>query len=101
MVIENLQTNKSKEMAITKNIISQLLSYASKNEVVYQFCGELIAVSNNTEKENKKTLSGYFRRANGVNVYTKHDRWVNDGWPELLTGQLMMIFCSFLMALEC
>ena len=35
------------------------------------------------EKENKETLLGYFRRANRVEVYTKHDRWAKDGWPEL------------------
>ncbi len=70
-------------MSITKNIISQLLNYVMNNEVVYQFCGELMEVSNDTEKENKETLLGYFRRANRVEVYTKQDRWAKDGWPEL------------------
>ena len=40
-------------------------------------------VSNDTEKENKETLLGYFRRANRVEVYTKHDRLAKDGRPEL------------------
>lgn len=60
-----------------------LRTYIESNEVVYQFCGELMEVSNDTEKENKETLLGYFRRANRVEVYTKHDSWAKDGWPEL------------------
>lgn len=60
-----------------------LQAYVEANEVVYQFCGELMEVSNDTEKENKETLLGYFHRANRVEVYTKHDRWAKEGWPEL------------------
>ena len=60
-----------------------LRTYVEANEVVQQFCGELMKVSNDTEKENKETLLGYFRRANRVEVYTKHDRWAKDGWSEL------------------
>lgn len=41
-------------------------------------------VSNDIEKENKETLLGYFRRANRVEVYTKHDAFVKNGWPELI-----------------
>lgn len=51
-----------------------LQAYVEANEVVYQFCGELMEVSNGTEKENKETLLDYFRRANRVELYTKHDR---------------------------
>lgn len=61
-----------------------LRKYVEFHEVVYQFCGELMEVSNDTEKENKETLLGYFRRANRVEVYTKHDRWANDGCPKLV-----------------
>ena len=64
-------------------IVNILRRYIKQNEVVYQFCGELMEVSNETEKEHKETLLGYFRRANSVEVYTKHDRWAKDGWPEL------------------
>ena len=60
-----------------------LQAYVEANEVVYQFYGELMQVSNSTEKENKETLLDYFRRANRVELYTKHDRWAKDGWPEL------------------
>ena len=60
-----------------------LQAYVEANEVVYQFCGELMEVSNDTEKENKEALLDYFRRANRVELYTKHDRWAKDGWPEL------------------
>lgn len=64
-------------------IVNILRRYVEQNEVVYQFCGELVEVSNATEKENKETLLGYFRSANRVEVYTKLDRWAKDGWPEL------------------
>lgn len=69
---------------MTTNITANILqTYVENNEVVYQFCGELMEVSNDTEKENKVTLLGYFRRANRVEVYSKQDRWAKDGWPEL------------------
>lgn len=69
---------------MTTNITADILQkYVEANEVVYQFCGELMEVSNDMEKENKETLLGYFRRANRVEVYTKHDSWAKDGWPEL------------------
>lgn len=61
-----------------------LRTYIESNEVVYQFCGELMSVSNDTEKENKETLLGYFYKAHRVEVYTKQDRWAQDGWPELV-----------------
>lgn len=63
--------------------IQSLLNYVESNEVVYKFCGELMEVSNDTEKENKETLLGYFRRANRVEVYDKHNSFVKDGWAEL------------------
>lgn len=63
--------------------IQSLLNYVESNEVVYQFCGELMEVSNDTEKKNKETLLGYFRRANRVEVYDKHNSFVKDGWAEL------------------
>lgn len=88
-------------MTIVNNIVSLLLNYVANNEVVYQFCGELMEVSNDAEKENKETLLGYFRRADRVEIYTKHDSWAKDGWPELQNGQRTMMFSSCLMALEC
>lgn len=69
---------------MTTNITADALrTYIETNEVVYQFCDALMEVSNDTEKENKETLLGYFRRANRVEVYSKHDSWAKDGWPEL------------------
>lgn len=65
---------------ITKDTLRE---YVKENEVVYQFCGELMEVSNDIEKENKETLLGYFRRANCVEVYTKHDSLAKKGWTEL------------------
>lgn len=70
-------------MGVAKNIISQLLNHVTNNEMVYQFCGELMNISNETEKENKKTLLGYFRRAKRMEVHTKQERLAKDGWPEL------------------
>ena len=70
-------------MKSVDNMKEILLNYIKNNEVVYQFCGELMEVSNDTEKENKETLLGYFRGANRVEVYTKHDSWAKEGWPEL------------------
>ena len=66
------------------NITADILQkYVETNEVVFQFCGELVEVSNDTEKENKEALIRYLRRANRVEVYTKQDRWAKDGWSEL------------------
>lgn len=64
-------------------IVNILRRYIEQNEVVYQFCGELMEVSNDKEKENKETLLGYFRRANRVEIYTKHDSFVANNWTEL------------------
>lgn len=65
-------------------IVNILRRYIEQNEVVYQFCGELMEVFNDTEKASKKTLLEYFRRVNCVEVYTKHDSWAKEGWPELV-----------------
>ena len=44
------------------NITADILQkYVETNEVVLQFCGELVEVSNDTEKENKETLIRYLR----------------------------------------
>lgn len=52
-----------------KNITADVLrKYIETNEVVYKSCGELMEVSNDTEKENKDTLLGYFCRANRVEI---------------------------------
>ena len=66
------------------NITADILQkYVEANEVVFQFCVELVEVSNDTEKENKETLLRYLRRGDCVEVYTKQDRWAKDGWSEL------------------
>lgn len=64
-------------------IVNILRRYIEQNEVVYQFCGELMEVSNDKEKVNKETLLGYFRGANRVEIYTKHDSVVANNWTEL------------------
>ena len=66
------------------NITADILQkYVETNKAVFQFCGELVEVSNDTEKENKETLLRYLRRGDRVEVYTKQDRWAKDGWSEL------------------
>ena len=63
--------------------IEKLYNYVSNNEVVYQFCDELMEVANESEKENKAKLLGYYPKVNRVEVYTKQDRFVADNWEEL------------------
>lgn len=85
-------------------IVNILRRYIEQNEVVYQFCGEFMEVLNKSEKENKETLLGYFSRANRVEVYTKHDRWAKDGWPELAdwaTGDDALFFLDGVEVLIC
>ena len=53
-------------MSITKNIISQLLNYVMNNELVYQFCCELMDVFYDNEKENKEALLSYLSRAKRI-----------------------------------
>ena len=71
---------KNMKINITADILQK---HIETNEVVYQFCGELMEVSNDKEKENKETLLGYFRGVNRVEIYTKHDSFVANNWTEL------------------
>ena len=71
-------------MSVIKNIISQLLNYVMNNEVVYQFCGELMDVFYDNEKENKAALLSYLSRAKRIEVYDKHNAFEQDGWTELV-----------------
>ena len=45
-------------MKLTTDIKEKLHYYINNKEVVYQSCGELVEVSNDTKKENKDTLLG-------------------------------------------
>ena len=71
-------------MITIKNLVSQLLNYVTNNEVVYQFCGELMEVSNDNEKENKAALLSYLSRANRIVVYDKHNDFLKEHWSELV-----------------
>ena len=71
-------------MITINNLVSQLLNYVTNNEVVYQFCGELMEVSNDNEKENKAALLSYLSRAKRIEVYDKHNAFEQDGWTELV-----------------
>ena len=70
-------------MKLTTDIKEKLQYYISNNEVVWQFCGDLVEVSNDTEKENKEALLGYCRTANRIEVYDKHNSFVKEGWSDL------------------
>lgn len=70
-------------MITINNLVSQLLNYVTNNEVVYQFCGELMEVSNDNEKENKAALLSYLSRANRIVVYDKHNDFLKEHWSEL------------------
>ena len=52
---------KQRNIMITNITADILQKYVETNEVVFQFCGELVEVSNDTEKENKETLIRYLR----------------------------------------
>lgn len=83
-------------MSITKNIISQLLHYVMNNEVVYQFCGELMEVFYDNEKENKATLLSYLSRAKRIEVYDKlmlSSRTVGQSW--LIDRPMMMYYFCY------
>lgn len=68
---------------IKNNTANILHTYVENNEVVYQCCGELMEISNDTEKENKKALLGYLGGDNRVVNYTEHGSFVREGWAEL------------------
>lgn len=63
--------------------VEMFQGYIEGNEMIYQFYCEFMEVSSDIEKENKEEHLGYFRRANRMEVYTKHDRWAIGSWPEL------------------
>ena len=54
------------------------------NEVVYQFCGELMDVFYDNEKENKTALLSYLIRAKRIEVYDKHNDFLKEHWSELV-----------------
>lgn len=74
---------KNKSMKLITDIKENLQYYINHNEAVYQFCGELIEVSNETMQKNKNALLDSFNRANLIEMYGKHTSFVKDGWPEL------------------
>ena len=53
------------------------------NEVVYQFCGELMEVFYDNEKENKTALLSYLSRAKRIEV-DKHNDFLKEHWSELV-----------------
>ena len=65
-------------------IVDKLQKYVQNNEVVWQFCGDLVEVANDNEKENKDKLLGYFNKANCIEVYDKYNSFIKDGWSELV-----------------
>ena len=71
-------------MKLIKDIKEKLQYYINNNKVVYQFCGELVEISNETMLKNKNALLDFFNRANLIEMYGKHNSFVKNGWPELI-----------------
>lgn len=74
---------KNKSMKLITDIKKKLQYYINNNEVVYQFCGELVEVSNETMLKKKNALLDSFKRVNLIEMYGKHNSFLKDGWPEL------------------
>lgn len=70
-------------MKLITDIKEKLQYYINNNEVVYQFCGELVEVSNETMQKNKNALLDSFKRVNLVKIYNKHNSFAKNGCPEL------------------
>lgn len=70
-------------MKLITDIKEKLQYYINNNEVVYQFCGELVEISNETIQKNKNALLDSYNKANLIEMYGKHTSFVKDGWPEL------------------
>lgn len=70
-------------MKLITDIKEKLQYYINNNEVVYQFCGELVEISNETMQKNKNALLDSFNRANLIEMCGKHNSSTKDGWPEL------------------
>ena len=70
-------------MKLITDIKEKLQYYINNNEVVYQFCGELVGVSNETMQKNKNALLDSFKRVNLVKIYNKHNSFAKNGCPEL------------------
>lgn len=65
------------------DIKEKLHHYINNNEVVYQFCGELVEISNETMQKNKNALLESFNKVHLIDIFEKHNSFVKDGWPEL------------------
>lgn len=60
-------------MKVTTDIKEKLQYYINNNEDVYQFCDELVEISNEAMQKNKEELLDYFKRANQILVYADDD----------------------------
>lgn len=65
------------------NIKEKLQYNVNDNEVVFQVFGDLVEVSNEIEKENKNILFDYFNKVYYIEVYDKHNSFIQEGWREL------------------
>lgn len=57
-------------------LVNALRQYVEKNEVVWQFCGDLVEMTNDNEKENGDALLGYFRTAKRIEGFLKRQTLV-------------------------
>ena len=60
-------------MKFITDIKEKLQYYINNNEDVYQFCDELVEMSNDAMQKNKEELLDYFKRANQILVYADDD----------------------------
>src|SRR5574344_2624836 len=70
-------------MIVSKNIILGLTDYIKNNEVVYQFCDELIELSNNENPDNRQTILDSLVNTSSVEVYEKGSFLIHESFEEL------------------
>ncbi|OQC18135.1 MAG: hypothetical protein BWX72_00251 [Firmicutes bacterium ADurb.Bin080] len=70
-------------MILPENIIERLSEYVENNEVVYQFCGELVEVSNDENPNNRLTLVESLAKVSNVGVYNKGTSDIHESFEEL------------------
>lgn len=86
-------------MKVTTDIKEKLQYYINNNEDVYQFCDELVEMSNDAMQKNKEELLDYFKRANQILVYADDDvLFLLYGLEVLICIQRKSAFDNYLIA---
>ena len=87
-------------MMITNITADILQKYVEANEVVFQFCGELVEVLTIPKRRIRKPSSDIYEEPIVLKSIQNKIDGQRMGGRNLLIGQLMMTCCSCLMALE-